>query len=55
MSASVNRQILLVEKPSGKLGTEHFKLSNAAIEKALGLSAEDIDKDFRTLKPQMRN
>jgi len=31
MSASVNRQILLVEKPSGKLGPEHFKLSNAAI------------------------
>jgi NADPH-dependent curcumin reductase CurA len=31
MSASVNRQILLVEKPSGKLGPEHFKLSNAPI------------------------
>jgi NADPH-dependent curcumin reductase CurA len=31
MSASVNRQILLVEKPSGKLGPEHFKLSNAAV------------------------
>jgi NADPH-dependent curcumin reductase CurA len=31
MSANVNRQILLVEKPSGKLGPEHFKLSNAAI------------------------
>jgi len=31
MSASVNRQILLVEKPSGKLGPEHFKLSNSAI------------------------
>src|SRR6185312_1045379 len=31
MSSSVNRQILLVEKPSGKLGPEHFKLSNAAV------------------------
>ena len=31
MNASINRQILLVEKPSGKLGPEHFKLSNAAI------------------------
>jgi len=26
MSGSTNRQILLVEKPSGKLGTEHFKM-----------------------------
>ena len=31
MTASVNRQILLVEKPSGKLGPEHFKLTNAAM------------------------
>ncbi len=31
MNASVNRQILLVEKPSGKLGPEHFKLSNGSI------------------------
>ena len=31
MSASVNRQILLVEKPSGKLGPEHFKLVNGAM------------------------
>src|SRR5712671_5637874 len=31
MNATVNRQILLVEKPSGKLGPEHFKMSNAAI------------------------
>lgn len=31
MSANVNRQILLVEKPTGKLGPEHFKLSEAAI------------------------
>src|SRR2546430_6680454 len=31
MNASVNRQILLVEKPSGKLGPEHFKLTNGAI------------------------
>jgi hypothetical protein len=31
MTASVNRQILLVEKPSGKLGPEHFKLSDAIV------------------------
>ena len=31
MSTSINRQILLVEKPTGKLGPEHFKLTNAAI------------------------
>jgi NADPH-dependent curcumin reductase CurA len=31
MNASVNRQILLVEKPADKLGPEHFKLTNAAI------------------------
>ena len=31
MTASVNRQILLVEKPSGKLGAEHFKLVNGAV------------------------
>src|SRR5215472_4793847 len=31
MNATVNRQILLVEKPAGKLGPEHFKLANAAI------------------------
>src|SRR6201990_1870052 len=31
MNAIVNRQILLVEKPSGKLGTEHFKLTNGAV------------------------
>jgi NADPH-dependent curcumin reductase CurA len=31
MNATVNRQILLVEKPSGKLGPEHFKLSNGAV------------------------
>ena len=31
MNASVNRQILLVEKPSGKLGAEHFKLTNGAV------------------------
>src|SRR5213082_930395 len=27
----VNRQVLLVEKPAGKLGPEHFKMSEAAI------------------------
>src|SRR5690242_16615399 len=31
MNASVNRQILLVEKPSGKLGPEHFKLTHGAV------------------------
>src|SRR5246127_2431719 len=31
MNASVNRQILLVEKPSGKLGLEHFKLTDGAM------------------------
>jgi hypothetical protein len=31
MNVSVNRQILLAETPAGKLGPEHFKLSNAAI------------------------
>jgi len=31
MNASVNRQILLVEKPSGKLGPEHFKLTSGAV------------------------
>jgi NADPH-dependent curcumin reductase CurA len=31
MNATVNRQILLVEKPSGKLAAEHFKLVNGAV------------------------
>src|SRR5271154_4492124 len=31
MSDPVNRQILLVEKPSGKLGPEHFKLNTSTI------------------------
>ena len=31
MGAGVNRQILLVEKPVGKLGPEHFRLVEAAI------------------------
>src|ERR1700721_2249151 len=31
MSEGINRQVLLVEKPTGKLGPEHFKLTNAAI------------------------
>src|SRR5260370_17317149 len=31
MNDTVNRQVLLVEKPSGKLGPEHFKMSKAAI------------------------
>ena len=31
MNATVNRQILLVEKPTGKLGPEHFKMAEGAI------------------------
>ena len=31
MSNNVNRQILLVEKPAGKLGPEHFKMSEASM------------------------
>ena len=31
MNASVNRQILLVEKPVGKLGPEHFKMIESTI------------------------
>ena len=31
MNDTVNRQILLVEKPTGKLAPEHFKMSKAAI------------------------
>src|SRR5437667_286656 len=31
MTTTTNRQILLIEKPTGKLGPEHFKLSDAAI------------------------
>src|ERR1700754_4039934 len=31
MNDTINRQILLVEKPSGKLGPEHFKLAKGAI------------------------
>src|SRR6201999_2263266 len=31
MNATVNRQVLPVEKPAGKLGPEHFKMSNAAM------------------------
>src|SRR5438552_9418924 len=31
MNATVNRQVLLVEKPTGKLGPEHFKLVNGSI------------------------
>src|SRR5260370_39632910 len=31
MTDNVNRQVLLVEKPTGKLGPEHFKMSEAAI------------------------
>ena len=31
MSKGVNRQVLLVEKPAGKLGPEHFKMSETAM------------------------
>jgi NADPH-dependent curcumin reductase CurA len=31
MAAAVNRQILLVEKPAGKLGPQHFRLVEAAV------------------------
>jgi NADPH-dependent curcumin reductase CurA len=31
MNAAANRQILLVEKPSGKLGPEHFRLIKGAV------------------------
>src|SRR6195256_6659366 len=31
MSATVNRQILLIEKPSGKVGREHFKVPTGAV------------------------
>ncbi len=31
MSGNVNRQILLVEKPAGRLGLEHFKMVSAAV------------------------
>jgi hypothetical protein len=31
MSDAINRQVLLVEKPAGKLGPQHFKMSEAAI------------------------
>src|SRR4030088_2817943 len=31
MNDAVNRQVLLVEKPAGKLGPEHFKMSKAAV------------------------
>src|SRR6202165_4097246 len=33
MNDTVNRQVLLVEKPTGKLGPEHFKMAKAAIPK----------------------
>jgi hypothetical protein len=31
MAAAVNRQILLVEKPAGKLGPQHFRLVEATL------------------------
>jgi NADPH-dependent curcumin reductase CurA len=34
MSDTINRQVLLVEKPSGKLGPEHFRMAESAIPEA---------------------
>jgi NADPH-dependent curcumin reductase CurA len=34
MTNGVNRQVLLVEKPTGKLATEHFKMRDGAIPEA---------------------
>src|SRR5258705_11563879 len=31
MNDTVNRQVLLIEKPSGKLAPEHFKMSKGSI------------------------
>ncbi|MEH2509671.1 NADPH-dependent curcumin reductase CurA [Nitrobacteraceae bacterium AZCC 1564] len=31
MAQAINRQILLVEKPTGKLGLQHFKMSESAV------------------------
>jgi NADPH-dependent curcumin reductase CurA len=31
MAANINRQILLVEKPAGKLGSQHFRLVESAV------------------------
>src|SRR6185295_12712215 len=31
MTSTTNRQILLIEKPTGKLGPEHFKLTDGAM------------------------
>jgi NADPH-dependent curcumin reductase CurA len=31
MNDTVNRQVLLVEKPAGKLGPEHFRMTRAAV------------------------
>src|SRR3981189_402390 len=31
MNDTVNRQVLLVEKPTGKLGPEHFKMSKGPV------------------------
>ena len=35
MKRGINRRILLVEKPSGKLGLEHFRLVESEIPKAV--------------------
>ena len=31
MNDTVNRQVLLIEKPTGKLGPEHFKMSKGVV------------------------
>src|SRR5258708_30842387 len=34
MNDKINRQVLLVEKPTGKLGPEHFKMSEGPVPQA---------------------
>ena len=36
MSDGINRQILLVEKPTGKLGPQHFKMNEGTIPAPAG-------------------
>jgi NADPH-dependent curcumin reductase CurA len=43
MAAGTNRQILLVEKPAGKLGPEHFRLVEAAIPEPKDGEAISLD------------
>jgi len=60
MNATVNRQVLLVEKPSGKLGPEHFKMSNAAMPEpnvnavAAPSSSASADSSWRHVGLELR-